>query len=314
MLRQIRKITCLILTAVLAVSFAGCGRFISDASSIFNKTYEKRYADKASQMERSEEMMNNIISCLNKDDKTGLKGLFSQVAVKRSGTLDEDLDQLLNDFNDVKSAGTVTCSAYGQSGDEGWYYLTCNCAIETSKGKMTLSWLDVPRKVKERSCEGLYSLAILENGDFYKTAGVYKADLGTFMAKGIAFARAAKVRFNGDTEYLSNNLTDECLAAHSEEELLALEWFLSRHPVANYLKWTSVSGDTVYVFIEMYFSGHPVVLCAGYDKDDPDKITHISLADCGKDDYASPADTPSGDEVINAGLGDVLKIYNEKNG
>ncbi len=311
MLRHLKKITCVLLAASLAASAAGCSRFISDASSIMEKTYEKTYTGQAAQMERSEDMMYKIISCVNKNDKTGLKGLFSEVAVKRSGTLDSDLGQLIKDFSDIKSAGKINCSAYGQGGDEGWYYLSCNCAIETSKGKMTLSWLDVPRKVEERSCEGLYSLAIMENGVFYKTAGVYKADLGTFMAKGIAFVRAANVRFNENTEYLNNNLTKECLSDHSEEELLALEWFLSRHPVANYLKWVTESGDTVYVFIEMFFNHHSVVLCAGYDKEDPDKITHISLADCDKSN-TPPADTPSGDEVIKAGLGDVVDIYNEQ--
>lgn len=313
MLRHLKKITCVLLAASLAASASGCSRFISDASSIMEKTYEKTYTGREAQMERSEEMMNKIISCVNRNDKTGLKDLFSEVAVKRAGTIDSDLGQLLQDFNDIKSAGKINCSAYGQGGDEGWYYLSCFCDVETSKGKMRLSWLDVPRKVEERSCEGLYSVAIMETNEiFYKTAGVYKADLGRYMEKGTEFVRAKNVGFNKKTEYLSKNLTDGCLADHSEEELLALEWFLSCHPVANYLKWTSGSGDTVYVFFEMYLNHNSVVLCAGYDKDDPGKITHISLADCDKSS-SPPADTPSGDEVIKAGLGDVLKIYNEQN-
>ena len=262
-------------------------------------------------MERSEEMMDNVISYINADDKAGLKNLFSEVAIERAETLDSDLDYLLKNYDDIKATGEINCSAYGQGGDEGWFYLSCYCDIETSQGKMRLSWEDCPRKVDERSCEGLYSLAIMDIIEpFYKTAGVYTPELQNYMVKGKAFVRADGVRFHDEIEYVRECLSDDCFADHDEEELLALEWLLSCHPVTNYLKWTKESGDTVYVFIEMYLNHNSIVLCAGYDKENPNFITHISIVASDKD-KAPPADTHSSDTIINAGLGDVLDLYRE---
>ncbi|MCR5805370.1 MAG: DUF5104 domain-containing protein [Clostridia bacterium] len=310
-MKHTKTIAGVVLAAVLAASFTGCGRLITDVSSILEETYEISYAGERSQMERSEDMMDDIISCINNNDKKGLKSLFSEVAIDRADTLDDDLDYLLENYDDIKAEGEISCSAYGQGGDQGWFYLSCYCDVETSQGTMRLSWEDCPRKVDERSCEGLYSLAVMDITEiFYKTAGVYKPELKNYMIKGRAFVDADGVRFHEEIEYVRDCLSDECFEDHDEEELLALEWFLASNPVANYLKWAKESEDTVYVFIEMYLNHHSVVLCAGYDKENPDKITHISLVDCDKDS-TPPADTPSSDKIIKAGLGDVLDIYTE---
>ena len=309
LMKHTKTIASVLFAAVITTSFSGCSRFIADASSIFEETYEISYAGEASQMKRSEEMMDNVISYINADDKAGLKNLFSEVAIERAETLDSDLDYLLKNYDDIKATGEINCSAYGQGGDEGWFYLSCYCDIETSQGKMRLSWEDCPRKVDERSCEGLYSLAIMDIIEpFYKTAGVYTPELQNYMVKGNAFVRANGVRFHDEIEYVRECLSDDCFADHDEEELLALEWLLSCHPVTNFLKWTKESGDTVYVFIEMYLNHNSIVLCAGYDKENPNFITHISIVASDKD-KVPPADTHSSDTIINAGLGDVLDLY-----
>ncbi len=313
-MKYTRIITSVLLVAVLTVSFTGCSKLISDASSIFEETYEKSYAGEVSQMERSEEMVNNIISCINNDDKARLKQLFSEVAISRAETLDNDLDILLKEYDDIKATGKINCSAYGQGGDQGWFYLTCYCDIETSQGKLRLSWEDVPRKVDERSCEGLYSVAVMNiTENYYNIAGIYKPELRDYIVRGTMFISAKNVRFHDEVEHVKEYLTDECFEGYDEEELLALEWFLSTHPLAKYLNWSKESGDTVYVFFEMYLNHNSVVLCAGYDKEKPDKITHISFVS-SKIDVAPPANTPSSDTIINAGLKDVVDIYKEMHG
>lgn len=313
-MKHTKTITGILLVAVLATSFSGCDRFIADASSIFEETYENSYAGEVSQMERSEEMMNNIISCINNDDKAGLKQLFSEVAISRAETLDNDLDILLKEYDDIKATGKINCSAYGQGGDQGWFYLTCYCDIETSQGKKRLSWEDVPRKVDERSCEGLYSMAIMNITEkYYNTAGIYRPELKDYIVRGTMFIRGEDVRFHDEVKHVREYLTDECFESHDEEELLALEWLLSTHPLPKYLNWSKESGDTVYVFFEMYLNHNSVVLCVGYDKEKPDKITHISLVS-SKKDAVPPANAPSSDKIINAGLKDIVDIYKEMHG
>ena len=58
----------------------------------------------------------------------------------------------------------------------------------------------------------------------------------------------------------------------------------------------------------MYLNHNSIVLCAGYDKENPNFITHISIVASDKD-KVPPADTHSSDTIINAGLGDVLDLY-----
>ena len=124
LMKHTKTIASVLFAAVITTSFSGCSRFIADASSIFEETYEISYAGEVSQMERSEEMMDNVISYINADDKAGLKNLFSEVAIERAETLDSDLDYLLKNYDDIKATGEINCSAYGQGGDEGWFYLS----------------------------------------------------------------------------------------------------------------------------------------------------------------------------------------------
>ena len=63
----------------------------------------------------------------------------------------------------------------------------------------------------------------------------------------------------------------------------------------------------------MYLNHNSIVLCAGYDKENPNFITHISIVASDKD-KAPPADPPSSDTIINDGLGDALELYREYHG
>ena len=110
-MKHTKTIASVLFATVITTSFSGCSRFIADASSIFEETHEISYAGEVSQMERSEEMMDNVISYINADDKTGLKNLFSEVAIERAETLDSDLDYLLKNYDDIKATGEINCSA-----------------------------------------------------------------------------------------------------------------------------------------------------------------------------------------------------------
>ena len=54
LMKHTKTIASVLFAAVITTSFSGCSRFIADASSIFEETYEISYAGEVSQMERSE--------------------------------------------------------------------------------------------------------------------------------------------------------------------------------------------------------------------------------------------------------------------
>ena len=91
MRKSISAILCLLLILSTAFSLAGC------------KSRADEMADQEIYTEKQmNEMKNKVIKCINKQDKEGLKKLFSKDAQKHIEDLDSKLDQFINTFNGNK--------------------------------------------------------------------------------------------------------------------------------------------------------------------------------------------------------------------
>ena len=104
-----------------------------------------------------------VIKCINKQDKEGLKKLFSKDAQKHIEDLDSKLDQFINTFNGNKIESAKGCDPNFEGSTQaqplhifGKYHLTLS---NGDKYILFINTCDIDEDNKDR--EGIYQLVIL---------------------------------------------------------------------------------------------------------------------------------------------------------
>lgn len=287
--------------ALLAASFSGCTFFdkmLEDATEKADASM--KYYSKDDKLERAQEMKEDIIKCLKKEDKDGLKSLFSEKALDRIDDIDEELDYVFENYEiDGAKDDEVSCSDKGDTGDHPWHMFTCSCELEASGKTIYLSWLDVPQYEEDESYEGLYSLYFSEKDytDTVHLAGVYMPEFESVYEK-VDFVTAKSVSLDDMEDYIEDNFTEECFEDLDKKELKALKKMLNAHP-KQYFRWTTEKNGVRYLFVEMFSNNKMFALCLGLDEDS-DLICHVSFVKCER------GHVPSSKEIINGGLDDLV--------
>ncbi|MCR5803164.1 MAG: DUF5104 domain-containing protein [Clostridia bacterium] len=287
--------------ALLTTSFSGCTFFdkmLEDATEKADASM--KYYSKDDQLERAQEMKEDIIKCLKKEDKDGLKALFSEKALDRIDDIDEELDYVFENYEiDGAKDDDVSCSDKGDTGDYPWHMFSCSCELEASGKTIYLSWLDVPQYEKDTSYEGLFSLYFSEKDytDMVHLAGVYMPEFDSVYEK-VDFVTAKSVSLDDMEDHIEDNFTEECFEDLDKDELKALKKMLNAHP-QQYFRWTTEKDGVRYLFIEMYSNNKEFALCLGVDEDS-DLICHVSFVKYDK------GYVPSNKEIIKGGLDDLV--------
>ena len=287
--------------ALITTCFSGCAFFdkMVEEAEKSSKASMKYYSEE-DQLERAQEMKDDIVKCLKDEDKDGLKSLFSEKASDRIDDIDEEIDYVFENY-EIKGAkdDKVSCSDRGDTGNDPWHMFSCSCELKTSDGTITLSWLDVPQYTKDTSYEGLYSLYFDEDDykDTFHLAGIYMPEFESIYEKK-DFLTAKGVSLDDMEDYLEENLTEECFESLSKKELKALKKMLNAHP-QQYFRWTTEKDGTRYLFVELYSNHKEFVLCLGVDETS-DLICHVSFVKCDR------GHVPSNKEIINGGLDDLV--------
>ena len=175
MKKSIGTILCLLLILSTAFCLAGCKSRTDEMAGLD--------AHATKQMNKTKKQ---VITCINEQDKEGLKKLFSKDAQKHIEDLDGKLDQLIGAFNGNKIESAKGLSpAFEGSADAhplhiyGKYHLTLN-----SEGKSIL-YISLCKNDDDSDKEGVFQIELRtftrEESPKDFSGGTYKDDYGIFI-------------------------------------------------------------------------------------------------------------------------------------
>ena len=151
-----RKLTCALLCLLMILSTAFC--LAACKSRTDEMADQEIYTEK--QMNK---MKNKVITCINEQDKEGLKKLFSKDAQKHIEDLDGKLDQLIGAFNGnkIKSAKGLS-PAFEGSADAQPLHIYGDYDLKLSNGEkyeILINICDIDDENKEK--KGLFQIVLM---------------------------------------------------------------------------------------------------------------------------------------------------------
>ena len=152
MKKSIGTILCLLLILSTAFCLAGCKSRTDEMAGL------EAHTDK-----QINKMKKQVIKCINKQDKEGLKKLFSKDAQKHIEDLDGKLDQLIGAFNGNKIESAKGLSpAFEGSADAQPLHIYGDYDLKLSNGEkyeILINICDIDDENKEK--EGLFQIVLM---------------------------------------------------------------------------------------------------------------------------------------------------------